>query len=119
MYHNLGRTLPLRELAQRTGVSVSRLGHLFKNEIGTSPKQYLKWLRLHRAKCLLEGSPLSVKEVAGQVGLTTGALIRDFRRAYGVSPGCHRHRLRGARLEAALCSEQAFPSANAAELAYK
>jgi len=118
MYHNLARTLPLSELAQRTGVSVSRLAHLFKNEIGTSPKQYLKSLRLHRAKCLLEGSSLSVKEVASQVGLTAGALIRDFRRAYGASPGRHRHGLR-ASVTTGLCPEQTFSSADAAELAYR
>lgn len=94
MYHNLSRTLSLNELARRTGVSISRLSHLFKAEVGTSPKQYLKSLRLCRAKYLLEISVLSVKEVAGHVGLSAGALIREFRRAYGASPARHRHDLR-------------------------
>jgi transcriptional regulator GlxA family with amidase domain len=94
MYHNLSRTLSLNELARRTGVSISRLSHLFKAEVGTSPKQYLKSLRLCRAKCLLEISVLSVKEVAADVGLSAGALIREFRRAYGASPGRHRRDLR-------------------------
>lgn len=94
MYHNLSRTMSLSDLALRTGVSVSRLSHLFKNEVGTSPKQYFKSLRRRRAKYLLESSLLSVKEVAAQVGLTAGALIRDFRRANGISPGRHRQRVR-------------------------
>ena len=91
MYHNLSRALPLAELSQRTGMSISRLSHLFKIQVGTSPRQYLKSLRLRRAKYLLESSLLSVKEVAFHVGLTAGALIRDFRRAYGCSPGRHRN----------------------------
>ena len=90
MYHNLSRAMSLSDLARRTGVSVSRLSHLFKDEVGTSPRQYLKSLRLRRARYLLENSLLSVKEVAAQVGLTAGALIRDFRRAHGTSPGRHR-----------------------------
>lgn len=106
MYHNLSRRLSLNELARRTGVSISRLSHLFKAEVGTSPKQYLKSLRLGRAKDLLESSLLSVKEVAGHVGLTTGALIRDFRRAYGVSPGRHKHALHTITGRAAHCDEQ-------------
>jgi transcriptional regulator GlxA family with amidase domain len=106
MSHNLSRTLSLNELARRTGVSISRLSHLFKAEVGTSPKQYLKSLRLRRAKYLLEISVLSVKEVAADVGLTTGALIRDFRRAYGVSPGRHKHALHMIAGRAAQCDEQ-------------
>lgn len=94
MYHNLSRALSLKELARRTGVSISRLSHLFKAEVGTSPKQYLKSLRLRRAKYLLEISVLSVKEVAGQVGLSSGALIREFQRAFGASPGRYRRDLR-------------------------
>ena len=90
MYYNLSRTLSLSELARKTGLSISRLSHLFKAEVGTSPKQYLKSLRLRRARYLVEISMLSVKEVAAQVGLSAGALIREFRRAYGASPGRHR-----------------------------
>ena len=101
MVRNLGQRLSLAELARRTGVSVSRLAHLFKNQIGVSPRQYLKSLRLRHARSLLEIPSLSVKEVAGQVGLTTGALIKQFRRAYGVPPGRHRRGLRAFNKEAA------------------
>lgn len=99
MHHHLSRTLSLGELAQRSGVSVSRLAHLFKSELGISPKQYLKSLRIGHAKYLLESSSLSVKEVAAQVGLTAGALIRQFRRAYGTPPGRHRQDLNAANLD--------------------
>jgi AraC family transcriptional regulator, arabinose operon regulatory protein len=90
MHHNLGRKLYMNELAGKAGISVSRLSHLFKSQTGVSARQLLKSLRLRLAQDLLENSSLSVKEVAAEVGLTAGALIREFRRTYGHTPGRHR-----------------------------
>lgn len=86
--------LPLRELAGATGLSVSRLCHLFQNQTGTSPRRYLKATRLAKAKEFLETSSLSVKEVAARSGFNhVGRFIGDFRKTYGASPSEHRRAL--------------------------
>jgi transcriptional regulator GlxA family with amidase domain len=97
MHSNLQRKLRLDELARETKLSSSRFSHLFKNRAGVSPAQYLKSIRLQRAKDLLEGSSLSIKEVASRVGLNPSRLIRGFKEAYGLTPLQYRlqHRFGG------------------------
>ena len=52
-----------KTLAASVNLSPSRLRHLFKDETGLTPAQYLKRLRLERARELLDTSFLRLKEV--------------------------------------------------------
>jgi len=63
MRDNLNRELSLDRFAQAVNVSVWRLCHIFKSDVGTSPIRYLRLLRLEKAKQLLETSFLSIKEI--------------------------------------------------------
>jgi AraC family transcriptional regulator of arabinose operon len=56
-------------IAKQLNISSSRLRHLFKDEVGTSPIQYQKTLRLQKAKHLLETTFLTIKEIMLQVGI--------------------------------------------------
>jgi transcriptional regulator GlxA family with amidase domain len=78
------------ELAARINLSPSRFRALFTAQTGVSPAQFLRRLRLRRARLLLEHSFLSVKEVMAAVGYSDPShFARDFRRAHGTSPtGC-------------------------------
>ena len=83
--------LSLAELAQSVNLSVWRLCHIFKSDVGMPPIRYLRQLRMERAKDLLESSFLSVKEIAYQVGLTDEShFVRDFKATYGNSPALYR-----------------------------
>jgi transcriptional regulator GlxA family with amidase domain len=90
MQRNLHRKLALPELAAAIALSPSRFSHLFKVQTGLSPAQYLKSVRLQRAKDLLEATHLSIKEVAGCVGLDSSRLGKGFRELYGETPSRHR-----------------------------
>jgi transcriptional regulator GlxA family with amidase domain len=75
------------ELADLVNLSGSRLRHLFKQETGTTPAQYLKTIRLRRAAALLRTTFMSIKEIALSVGLTTASyFVREFRKSYGMTP---------------------------------
>lgn len=75
------------EIARSVNLSASRLQHLFKAHINMTPAQYLKSLRISQAKELLETTPLSVKEIRARLGITDEShFVRDFKKAYGVSP---------------------------------
>ncbi|MGD0694537.1 MAG: helix-turn-helix transcriptional regulator [Terriglobia bacterium] len=92
MHRAMHRKLPLRELAGATGLSVSRLCHLFKSHIGLGPARYLKLLRMRRAKELLETSVLSVKEIGVRLGYDDPSrFVEDFGKACGQTPLRHRH----------------------------
>ena len=83
--------LSLAELAQSVNLSVWRLSHIFKSDVGMPPIRFLRLLRMEKAKHLLESSFLSVKEIAYQVGLNDEShFVRDFKSTYGSSPALYR-----------------------------
>jgi transcriptional regulator GlxA family with amidase domain len=87
--------LSLAEFAQSVNLSVWRLCHIFKSDVGMPPIRYLRLLRMERAKNLLESSFLSVKEIAYQVGLNDEShFVRDFKSTYGFSPALYRSHFR-------------------------
>jgi len=82
-------------LATLVNLSPSRFRHLFKQETGTTPAQYLKDIRLTRAEKMLRTTFLSIKQILKQVGIASNThFVRDFRRKYGMTPTSYRRRLR-------------------------
>lgn len=91
MEANLNRELSLNELAQSANVSRSHLCHLFKTQTGVTPGQYLKSLRMQKARELLETTLLSLKQITAEVGLKDEShFMRDFKKAYGLTPSQYR-----------------------------
>jgi transcriptional regulator GlxA family with amidase domain len=91
MRADLREELSLTGLAHAVNLSVWRLSHIFRSDVGVSPIQYLKVLRLEKAKYLLETSFLSVKEITHRVGLNDEShFVRDFKKAYGLAPTNYR-----------------------------
>jgi transcriptional regulator GlxA family with amidase domain len=96
MERDLNKPLQLETLAQLVNLSSSRLRHAFRAQTGESPGQYLKRLRMGRAKDLLETTFLTVKEIMYSVGIRDEShFVREFEKAYGMSPT--RYRARGAK----------------------
>jgi AraC-like DNA-binding protein len=69
-----------------SGLSASRLRHLFVEQTGLAFKTYLLWLRLTRAvESFAAGASLT--QAAHQAGFADSAhLSRTFRRMFGVAP---------------------------------
>ena len=87
MEQDLDRHLSAADLAKAVNLSPWRLSHIFKTETHVSPLQYLRNLRMERAKTLLETSFLSVKEIMIEVGLSDEShFVRNFKSAYGMRP---------------------------------
>lgn len=88
---SLQNELPFEEIARLVNLSPSRLRCLFKHEVGVTPAQYLKSIRMRRAKELIEGTFLHVKEVMNRIGMSDiSHFVRDFRKAYGLPPKRYR-----------------------------
>ena len=74
-------------LAALVNLSPSRFRHLFKQETGKGPGQYLKEFRLRKAEKMLRTTFLTVKQILKKVGLGSNAhFVHDFRKQYGVTP---------------------------------
>ena len=93
MQRHLAEPMAMTDLAGRVNLSSSRFRALFTAQTGVGPAQYLQWLRLRRARLLLERTFLSVKEVMTLVGYNDPShFTRDFRRLHGNTPSSFRAR---------------------------
>ncbi|MCS7463938.1 AraC family transcriptional regulator [Paenibacillus doosanensis] len=97
--HRLGGALSLRELADSVHLSPSHLSHLFLQNLGMPPMEYVRQTRLQKAKTLLIDSGCTIKEIADQVGFgEQSQLSRAFRQAEGMSPLQYRQAFQNASI---------------------
>lgn len=81
----------LEELAHRLDVSSFHLSRSFSREFGVSLTDMLTTVRVEKARELLAGTRLSVKEIAAKVGYSGGNYFsKVFRRVSGMSPSEYR-----------------------------
>jgi AraC family transcriptional activator FtrA len=93
MRRHLHRPLSLAELAARASASERTLLRRFAESTGRTPRQWLIEERLGRARELLEGSALSVEQIADRCGYASADTLRHhFRRALKLSPARYRER---------------------------
>lgn len=78
-------------LGELVNLSPSRFRHLFKQEMGMSPRRYLRELRFRKAETMLARTFLSVKEITERAGLAPiNHFMRDFKKRHGITPGAYR-----------------------------
>jgi AraC family transcriptional regulator of arabinose operon len=97
--NDISQKLVVRDLAASVNLSVSRLQHLFKQELGISLVKYINSLRLEKARLLLETTDLHVKEIRLKVGATHEAhFLEDFKQKFGQTPNHYRNNFRNSRI---------------------
>ena len=88
---HLVEAIPVATLAALAKMSRYHFGRAFKVSFGTPPHRFHAQLRLERAKELLSASPLSVTEIALEVGFhETSSFSMAFRRTIGLTPSRYR-----------------------------
>jgi AraC family transcriptional regulator, arabinose operon regulatory protein len=88
-------SITVPELARSVSLSSSRLGHLFRAQIGTDLNSFLRHARLERAAELLRQTELSIKEIAAAVGYHhSSSFDRGFEKKFDVAPADYRRRHR-------------------------
>ena len=84
----LDARLTVDMLAREVGLSPAHFARAFKETMGQAPHQYLLWLRLERARRLLELCGADLSGIAQRTGFADQAhFTRLFKRAYHVTPG--------------------------------
>ncbi|BBS90163.1 AraC family transcriptional regulator [Klebsiella sp. WP7-S18-CRE-02] len=89
-------SLSVDQLAAEANMSLSAFHHNFKSVTSTSPLQYLKTYRLHKARMMMAHDGLKASAAAMQVGYESASQFsREFKRYFGLTPGEDAARLRG------------------------
>jgi transcriptional regulator GlxA family with amidase domain len=92
MERNLQQDLTLEAIARHGAMSVRTLNRRFRDEVGTTPMQWLQRARIERAKELLETTDLPVEHISDQVGYRSAVTLRQhFARRVGVPPQRYRN----------------------------
>jgi transcriptional regulator GlxA family with amidase domain len=86
--------ISISALAAAAGLSISQFHAVFRQETGKTPAEMLRDIRLDRAGALLQGTKLSIAEIALAVGFSDQtAFTRSLRRFRATTP----HALRRSR----------------------
>jgi AraC-like DNA-binding protein len=87
VHADCGRPLTIASMAKRAGMSVAAFHHNFRLVAGSSPLQYLKRIRLDRAKRLMFHDGYKASTAAKAVGYESASQFsREFKRQFGVTP---------------------------------
>lgn len=82
-------------LARDAGMSVSTFHAHFKAITASSPLQYLKTVRLHKAQLLMVNDGANAAEAAMRVGYESASQFsREFKRHFGATPAARAEQLR-------------------------
>ena len=87
IHADYARDLTVEELAETAGMSASAFHQNFKAVTSTSPLQYVKTIRLHKARMLMVYEGLRAGIAAERVGYESSSQFsREFKRLFGTSP---------------------------------
>jgi AraC family transcriptional regulator of arabinose operon len=92
---NMASPITLDDLAAAVHLSTSRLSHLFREQVGITPIQYLESQRIERARQMLEQTSMPIGQIARQVGYESPFYFSlRFKKRTGSSPRAYRQALR-------------------------
>lgn len=88
IHKNYGSSIEVEQLAALVNMSPSSFHRYFKQVTACSPIQYLKKIRLNKARELLQQQGFKVKDAALNVGYESAAQFsREFKRYFKQNPG--------------------------------
>ncbi|PAK39182.1 hypothetical protein CHH47_29505 [Priestia megaterium] len=88
IHGNYGAKYDVASLAEEVDMSTSAFHTAFKAITDTSPIQYIKKVKLHKARDLMLYQGLNASSAAYQVGYESlSQFTREYKRMFGVTPG--------------------------------
>ena len=97
LHADCAQSFEVEALAREAGMSVSGFHAHFKAVTASSPVQYMKAIRLHRARVLMVNDGATAAAAAGKVGYeSVSQFSREFRRFFKETPAASATRLRAA-----------------------
>lgn len=87
IHQSYSEPIEIQSLAREAGMSSTAFYSSFKTMTSTSPLQYIKSVRLHKARELIQQEGERANTAAARVGYeSTSQFSREYRRCFGVPP---------------------------------
>ncbi len=84
-------SMSISSVAEHLNLTASYASALYKRQTGQAMLDAINLTRIHHAKLLLNGSHMSLEQVAQQVGyFNSSSFIRTFKKYEGITPGQYR-----------------------------
>lgn len=100
LHSTYAEPIDMATLAGEAGMSVSTFHSHFKAVTSSSPLQYLKNIRLHKARILMVNEGATASVAAREVGYESASQFsREFKRYFGDGPASEAQRLRTALIQ--------------------
>ncbi len=81
------KDIRIGDLAKLCSISETHFRRLFKEYMYLTPKEYINYIRIHRACELLKVKDAAIMEIAGNVGFdTVSTFNRNFKKYVGITP---------------------------------
>jgi transcriptional regulator GlxA family with amidase domain len=91
MERNLKKDLSLSTIARQARTSTRTLSRRFREQVGSTPAQWLARARIRRTQHLLETTRLPIERIAAEAGFGSASVLREhFASAIGTSPTAYR-----------------------------
>lgn len=91
IHEDYAKDLDVASLAREANMGTSTFHHAFREATSTSPVQYVKRIRLHRARMLLVTEGVSAQDAARAVGYASASQFsREYTRMFGSNPSADR-----------------------------
>lgn len=95
MHHEYEMDFTMETLAGEANMSLSAFHHNFKAVTSTSPLQYLKSIRLHKARLMMVQDGMNASDASGRVGYASPSQFsRDFKKLFGKTPASESREIR-------------------------
>lgn len=95
IFENYSKLIGVKEVSRQTGLSLNALQHNFLKYVGKAPSEFLREMRMNRAKELLEETELTLEQIARQTGYSCAmTFYTAFKRVFKVTPGSYRSQTR-------------------------
>ena len=87
IHENYAEPFQIEHMAREASMSVSTFHQSFRAVTSTSPLQYVKTIRLHKARLLMAQQGVNASEAARSVGYESSSQFsREFKRFFGDTP---------------------------------
>ncbi len=93
IYKNISKKIVVEDLAWQANLSLPQFNRVFKQVTQRTPNEYVKYVRLERAKVLLKEGKLDLTEVALECGFSSSSYFSHcFIEGEGITPKMYRER---------------------------